>query len=62
MNGEQLRTQNIGENIQDNSDSLQMQLKFPWKEKKIEVLSQDQQTLWKNHRGGGADNNPYAVV
>ena len=50
MNGDQVRTWNVGENIQDSNDCQQTQLKFPWKEKKIEkVLSQDEQLLWKNH-------------
>ena len=50
MNGDQVRTWNVGENIQNSSDCQQIQLKFPWKEKKIEkVLSQDEQPMWKNH-------------
>jgi len=39
----------VGENIQDSSDWQQIHLEFPWKEKEIEVLSQDEQTLRKNH-------------
>ena len=50
MNGDQVRTWDVGENIQDSSDWQQIQLEFTWKEKKIEkVLSWDEQPLWKNH-------------
>ena len=35
MNGDQVRTWNVGENIQDSNDCQQRQLKFPWKEKKL---------------------------
>jgi len=50
MNGDWVRTGDVGGNIQDSSDWQQIQLKFPWKEKKIDkVLSQDEQPFWKNH-------------
>ena len=58
MNGDQVRTWNVGENIQNSSDCQQIQLKFPWKENKIEkVLSQDEQPLWQIMKRDGADNN-----
>jgi len=38
MNGDYVRTWNVGENIQDSKDCQQTQLKFPWKEKKTEKV------------------------
>ena len=49
MNGDYVRTWDVGENIQDSSDWQQIQLEFTWKEKKIEKVLSQNEPLWKNH-------------